>query len=325
MLRDLTRPLESKTLRMLKFLIFLFSLLLYIPSINAQNLFFIGEKSFPATQSFSLKSNASDLHRDDLKLLVIKDGTNGSIVASRISYAKTAFSGSFIVYLKNGVVVKFDNSKMSDYVDDYTKAVYALTNEQLEELKNSDIHTVRYTLKCNPCRVGSSPTEEGTWTASNKETPTSQYISAFFGPTKEILKKKEVEIDEKAHAESINPTKEGEEQTALETLESGGDPYANVFYDSKDGKGSSMGYGLSGRTLKDRTVVQPACNRTGRVVVRVVVDQKGKVIDALPGVKGTTNKSRCLLEPAQKTALLYLWNADPKAPSLQIGFVVVEF
>ncbi len=61
------------------------------------------------------------------------------------------------------------------------------------------------------------------------------------------------------------------------------------------------------------------------MVVKIVVDRNGRVIDAEPGVKGTTNSNPCLLEPARKTALLHRWNPDPKAPSQQIGFVVVNF
>ena len=61
------------------------------------------------------------------------------------------------------------------------------------------------------------------------------------------------------------------------------------------------------------------------MVVRIVVDQNGKVIDATPGVKGTNNSDPCLLEPARKTAFLHRWKPDPNAPNQQIGFVVVNF
>jgi hypothetical protein len=71
--------------------------------------------------------------------------------------------------------------------------------------------------------------------------------------------------------------------------------------------------------------VQQDCNEEGRVVVKITVDRNGKVIDATPGVKGTTNNDPCLLEPARKTAFLHKWNLDSKAPSQQIGFVVVNF
>ena len=48
-------------------------------------------------------------------------------------------------------------------------------------------------------------------------------------------------------------------------------------------------------------------------------------IATTPGVKGTTNNAPCLLEPARKTAFLHKWNLDAKAPTQQIGFVVVNF
>ena len=53
--------------------------------------------------------------------------------------------------------------------------------------------------------------------------------------------------------------------------------------------------------------------------------QKGDVILAEPGVKGTTNTHPCLLEPAKKTAQLHKWFPDTEAPEIQIGFVVIQF
>ena len=92
------------------------------------------------------------------------------------------------------------------------------------------------------------------------------------------------------------------------------------------GSGSgSGGYGLNGRSLISKGAVRQECNEDGRVVVRILVDRNGKVVQATPGVKGTTNNAPCLLEPARKTALLHKWNLDAKAPSQQIGFVVVNF
>ena len=61
------------------------------------------------------------------------------------------------------------------------------------------------------------------------------------------------------------------------------------------------------------------------MVVQIVVNRQGQVVQATPGVRGTTNNDPCLLEPARKTAMSYKWNADSKAPDQQIGFVVVNF
>ncbi len=102
-----------------------------------------------------------------------------------------------------------------------------------------------------------------------------------------------------------------------------GNPYATSYYGAPGTGGG--GYGLSGRALVSRGKVQQDCNEEGRVVVRIVVDRNGKVIKATPGVKGTTNNAPCLLEPARKTAFLHQWNLDAKAPSQQIGYVVVNF
>jgi Membrane protein involved in colicin uptake len=106
-----------------------------------------------------------------------------------------------------------------------------------------------------------------------------------------------------------------------------GDPYATSYYGAPGtgSGGGAGGYGLNGRSLQSKDVVQQNCNEEGRVVVRIVVDRNGRVIDAQPGVKGTTNNAQCLLDPAKKTALTYRWNLDSNAPSQQIGFVVINF
>ena len=104
-----------------------------------------------------------------------------------------------------------------------------------------------------------------------------------------------------------------------------GDPYATSYYGSPGSGSGTGGYGLNGRSLVSKGKVQQECNEEGRVVVKIVVDRNGKVVSATPGVQGTTNNHPCLLEPAKKTAFLHKWNLDAKAPSQQVGFVVVNF
>lgn len=119
---------------------------------------------------------------------------------------------------------------------------------------------------------------------------------------------------------------EGDDNRAGDKGQPDGDPYATSYYGSPgSGSGGSGGYGLNGRSLVSKGKVQQECNEAGRVVVRIVVDKNGKVISAKAGVKGTTNNSPCLLEPARKTAFKHKWNLDSNAPSQQVGFVVVNF
>lgn len=118
---------------------------------------------------------------------------------------------------------------------------------------------------------------------------------------------------------------EGNDNTAGDKGKAEGDPYANSYYGSPGTSGTGVSYGLKGRKLMSSGKVPQECNEEGRVVVKIEVDKNGKVISAVPGVKGTTNNHPCLLEPAKKTALLYRWNLDAGAPSRQIGFVVINF
>ena len=118
---------------------------------------------------------------------------------------------------------------------------------------------------------------------------------------------------------------EGDSNRAGDKGQPDGNPYATSYYGSPGNGTGTGGYGLSGRSLKNRGTVKQDCNEEGRVVVKITVDRTGKVISAIPGVKGSSNTHPCLLAPAKKTALLHKWNLDSKAPSKQVGFVVVNF
>ncbi|NJB72843.1 outer membrane biosynthesis protein TonB [Saonia flava] len=118
---------------------------------------------------------------------------------------------------------------------------------------------------------------------------------------------------------------EGDDNKAGDKGQPDGDPYATSYYGSPGSGSGTGGYGLNGRSLVSKGKVQQECNEEGRVVVKIVVDKNGKVVSATPGVRGTTNNSVCLLEPAKKTAFLHKWNLDSNAPSQQVGFVVVNF
>ncbi|MRI00532.1 energy transducer TonB [Kriegella sp. EG-1] len=118
---------------------------------------------------------------------------------------------------------------------------------------------------------------------------------------------------------------EGDDNRAGDKGSPDGDPYATSYYGSPGSGSGTGGYGLNGRSLVSRGKVAQQCNEAGRVVVKIVVDKNGNVISATPGVRGTTNNSSCLLEPAKKTAFKHKWNLDSNAPSQQVGFVVVNF
>jgi protein TonB len=103
-----------------------------------------------------------------------------------------------------------------------------------------------------------------------------------------------------------------------------GDPDANKYY-GNTGSGAGGNYNLAGRKALSKPIEQPECQEEGIVVVRITVDKNGKVITAIPGVKGSTNTAACLLKPAKAAALKTTWNADSKAPTKQTGTIIYKF
>lgn len=118
---------------------------------------------------------------------------------------------------------------------------------------------------------------------------------------------------------------EGNDNKAGDKGDPRGNPYATSYFGSPGSGSGGKGYGLNGRSLKSSAGIKQDCNEEGRVVVKIEVDRSGKVVRATPGVRGTTNSHPCLMKPAKETAMRHRWNADNKAPSRQIGFVVVNF
>ena len=147
-----------------------------------------------------------------------------------------------------------------------------------------------------------------------------------------VIKEKEPEISEatqkvienliknKSKTQDISDIDDQEQNSNRGNID--GSLYSSTFYNIA---GKETNYGLNGRSLKSSGKVIQDCNQEGIVVVRITVDRDGNVIDADPGVKGTTNMDSCLLQPALKTALLHKWYPDENAPERQVGFVVINF
>ena len=117
---------------------------------------------------------------------------------------------------------------------------------------------------------------------------------------------------------------EGNDNKAGDKGSETGDPNASGYY-GVGGGGSGGNYQLGNRTALNRPKPEYDCNEEGRVVVTISVDQNGKVIDAQPGAKGTTNSASCLLNRAKEAALRTTFNPDNKAPVKQVGKIIYNF
>lgn len=131
----------------------------------AQNLFFIEENSYPCTESFTLISN-SKFEGHNLDVLIAKDNAKGLLVVSTaIMGGGVRIKGKIIVYLDDGSVITCIDRNIFDSVDNMAKTIYYLTDDEINKMKNSNINTIRFSLKCYDCSISS---EEGNFTASNK-------------------------------------------------------------------------------------------------------------------------------------------------------------
>lgn len=118
---------------------------------------------------------------------------------------------------------------------------------------------------------------------------------------------------------------EGDDSKAGDKGSLDGDPNASSYYGMGKGLDGDGNYLLGGRRAIDKVIIVQDCNQEGIVVVDIDVDRNGNVTKAIPGVRGTTNNSRCLLDPARQAALRTKFNSDPNAPARQLGRIIYRF
>lgn len=141
----------------------------------------------------------------------------------------------------------------------------------------------------------------------------------------EKKKKLDALIGGVSKSEGSETGSEGNDNKAGDKGQLDGNPYAPSYFGGQGSGSGGVGYGLNGRGRASFQRLKQDCNESGMVIVKIIVNQSGNVIEAVPGVRGTTNTAECLLEPAKKIALSHKWPADSKAPTRQIGFVSVNF
>lgn len=117
---------------------------------------------------------------------------------------------------------------------------------------------------------------------------------------------------------------QGNDNTAGDKGKITGDPNASGYYGTGSGGGGGD-YQLGNRKPISRPKPNYICEEEGLVVVSIEVNVDGKVINATPGIKGSTNTAPCLLSQAKDAALKTTWQPDSNAPSKQIGVIKYRF
>ncbi len=148
-------------------------------------------------------------------------------------------------------------------------------------------------------------------------------------------KKKQEEADKKANLDALiggvkksdgkTTGGEGNDNKSGDKGSPEGDPNASSYYGIGKGLDGDDNYLLVGRRAINKKIFVQDCNQEGIVVVDITVDRNGNVTSAVPGVRGTTNNSKCLTDPARRAALETKFNSDPKAPAGQRGQIIYRF
>lgn len=156
----------------------------------------------------------------------------------------------------------------------------------------------------------------------------------------EETERKRIEAEQQRQADIINRTKNaltGSKNTGTNTTGEGtaGVPgnqgVTTGSVDSKirgDGSGtgnSGISYDLKGRGFQKLPTPKYDYQGEGRVVVEVSVDREGKVIQAIPGSKGSTTLDEYLLKVAKDAAIEARFEAKPEAPAVQKGTITYNF
>ena len=90
-------------------------------------------------------------------------------------------------------------------------------------------------------------------------------------------------------------------------------------------RGSGVSYSIPNRVPQALPAPEYKREIEGIVVVEVTVNKDGKVIQAIPGVKGTTTLDESLWEAAKKAAQMARFDRKPDASEYQKGIITYRF
>lgn len=100
---------------------------------------------------------------------------------------------------------------------------------------------------------------------------------------------------------------------------------SNIYGDGAGTGTKGISYDLAGRTPTKLPPPIYDIQKEGIVVVEVTVDRNGKVIQADPGVRGSTTLDEYFLRVAKDAALAATFDAKPDAPLFQKGTITYHF
>lgn len=90
-------------------------------------------------------------------------------------------------------------------------------------------------------------------------------------------------------------------------------------------KGGIIEYEVEGRKIIKAPAITNATEKKGRVVVKVIIDKYGHVMNAETGYIGTNTSDKYLLVKALKVAKEVSFDAKPKGPLKTEALIIIEY
>ena len=156
----------------------------------------------------------------------------------------------------------------------------------------------------------------------------------------EVAERKRIEAEQKRQADITNRTRDALANSRNAGTNSTGEGITggagnqgspNGSVDSQNrGEGGGTGndgvsYDLEGRGSQKLPLPKYDYQGEGKVVVEVSVDRSGKVLQAVPGIKGSTILDEYLLRVAKDAAMQATFNVKLDAPAVQKGTITYNF
>lgn len=148
-------------------------------------------------------------------------------------------------------------------------------------------------------------------------------VDKFMGNRSEQEKIQEPKQQKKIDTRSLFPGERSESTSEQTTQEDSDSQRDRSALGESNEKTTAR---LKGRTLIG-TLPLPdySINLSGKVVVRIVVDQYGNVVSATPGIAGTTVQNRVLWSASKEAALKTKFNLSSEAETFQEGTITYIF
>ncbi len=163
-----------------------------------------------------------------------------------------------------------------------------------------------------------------------KKSEKKQDVSKVENKIKEEEKKpveKPKQVDTRALYQGKSKTSESNNSEGIEKAGGNqGSPEGNVDSESYSlGMGEGVSFDLEGRGFVSLPKPELNFQKQGIVKVEITVDRQGNVVNANPGVKGSTTLDTYLLNAAKSAALRSKFTVKSDAPFHQKGYIIYHF